>query len=83
MWAGVLKLSTEVHPAHKVRILADVNVGRGSGLVGICGPGQGAYVDQGAASSMTTFKPLREWSGLSIRMEFFGMGIPHLDEPAG
>ena len=37
--------SRDVHPTHKARTLASGNVGRGSGLVGVCGPGQGIRVD--------------------------------------
>ncbi len=34
-----------LHPTHKARTLANGNVVRGSGLVHVCGPGQGVGVD--------------------------------------
>ncbi|OUZ06771.1 hypothetical protein BHE97_18350, partial [Aeromicrobium sp. PE09-221] len=45
--AGVLKVSTEVHPVHKARTLANGIVGWGSGLVAVLGPVEGVGVDLG------------------------------------
>ena len=44
-WSSVPVVVDGVHRTHKARTLANGSVGRGSGLVHVCGPGQRVSVD--------------------------------------